>query len=83
MLSHNVCFWRRRGAQGVTISVCLSVCVKVLIRSLNLYQSLSPRTLSGLSQVCLKFCIRSLSALLANFVGQTEPKILCLVYLWL
>ena len=70
-------FWLRQGAQGVTLSVQL--------RSLNLHISLSVSGLyQGLSGGSLRFLRsfsdpRSLSALLAYFVGQTEPKMLRLV----
>ena len=65
-------FWLRQGAQGVTLSVQL--------RSLNLHISLSVSGLyQGLSGGSLRFLRsfsdpRSLSALLAYFRGQTEPK---------
>ena len=60
------------GAQGITMSVRLS---------LNLSVHLSV----WLAQVCLKHWIfnLSLSALLAYFIKQTEPKILCLVSWWI
>ena len=56
------------GAQGVTISVCLSVCPRStsLFKALNLHLSLI-----GLSQISLSY--------LTYFVVQTDPKILRLV----
>ena len=70
------------GAQGVSLSVCLSVCLSgtSLSKALNLHLSLIVlsqiclRSVSGQSQV-------SLRSLCAYFVRQTKPKKLCLVFL--
>ena len=73
-------FWLRQELkEPLCLFVCLSVCSPTQ-SSIKVSQSSS---LSGLSQVSLwslsgLFRI-SLSAFLAHFVGQTEPKILRLV----
>ena len=62
------------GAQVVTLSVRLSVCLAQ--SSIKISQSFN-LSLSGLCQVSLGSL--SLSAILAYFIGQMEPKILRLV----
>ena len=77
------------GAQGVAMSVCLSVRQSVrhshsLSRALNLHLSGSGLSHSSLSQVSLCSILGHSQvlhrSLIAYFVGMTEPKILRLVF---
>ena len=80
-------FWLRQELkESLCVSVCLSVCAGQVCQKHSIFISLtgisqaSLRSLSGLSQVCLRsLSAVSLSALLAYFIAQTEPKILRLV----